>query len=79
MPLLFNNDVAMAFVQPKREDDYFYRNAQGDEIVFVSDGAGVLETQLGGICRSVEGDYLVIPRGILHRYRFSERRRCAAS
>ena len=32
---------------PNREDDYYYRNAQGDEIVFISDGAGVLETQLG--------------------------------
>lgn len=69
VPLLFNNDVAMLFVQPNREDDYYFRNAQGDEIVFISDGAGVLETQLGDLPFS-KGDYLVIPRGILHRYSF---------
>jgi homogentisate 1,2-dioxygenase len=70
VPLLYNNDVAMLFVQPDREDDFFYRNAQGDEIVFVSDGEGVLETPLGALPFS-RGDYLVIPRGIMHRYRFT--------
>ncbi len=70
VPLLFNADVAMDIVQPTQEDDYFYRNAQGDELVFVSDGEGVLETQLGELPFR-KGDYLVIPRGILHRYRFA--------
>jgi homogentisate 1,2-dioxygenase len=70
VPVLFNGDVALLFVQPDHEDDCYYRNAQGDEIVFVSDGAGVLETQLGDLPFS-KGDYLVIPRGILHRYRFT--------
>ena len=69
VPLLFNTDVAMSFAQPDREDTFYYRNAQGDEIVFVSEGQGVLETQLGEI-EFTSGDYLVIPRGILHRYRF---------
>jgi homogentisate 1,2-dioxygenase len=71
IPLLFNADVALDYVAPTKEDDYFYRNAQGDEVVYVSDGAGVLETQLGDLPFR-RGDYLVIPRGILHRYRFSE-------
>ncbi len=70
VPLLYNNDVAMLFVQPDREDDFYYRNAQGDEIVYVSDGEGVLETPLGELAFG-RGDYLVIPRGILHRYRFT--------
>jgi homogentisate 1,2-dioxygenase len=70
IPLLFNADVALDFVQPTVEDDFFYRNAQGDEVVYVSDGAGVLETQLGELPFRA-GDYLVIPRGILHRYRFT--------
>src|SRR5690606_4950270 len=35
IPLLFNADVALTFVQPTRADEFFYRNAQGDEIVFV--------------------------------------------
>ena len=60
----------MSFVQPDREDDFFYRNAQGDEVVYVSEGTGMLETPLGEIAFK-GGDYLVIPRGILHRYRLS--------
>jgi homogentisate 1,2-dioxygenase len=71
IPLLFNADVALDFVQPTKEDEYFYRNAQGDELVFVSGGEGVLETQLGDVPFRT-GDYLVIPRGILHRYRFTK-------
>jgi homogentisate 1,2-dioxygenase len=70
VPVLFNPDVALLFAQPARGDDFFYRNAQGDEIVYIADGAGVLETQLGDIAFS-QGDYLVIPRGILHRYTFT--------
>jgi homogentisate 1,2-dioxygenase len=70
IPLLFNADVSMAFAQPTQEDDYFYRNAQGDELIYVSDGAGVLETDLGELPFR-KGDYLVVPRGILHRYRFT--------
>jgi len=68
VPLLFNSDAAMLFVQPDREDEFFYRNAQGDEVVYVSEGSGVLETLLGELTFSA-GDYVVIPRGILHRYR----------
>jgi homogentisate 1,2-dioxygenase len=68
VPLLFNTDAAMLLAQPDRDDEFFYRNAQGDEVVYVSEGQGVLETALGQI-RFGPGDYLVIPRGILHRYR----------
>jgi len=71
VPILFNADVAMAVAQPTREDEGYYRNAQGDEIVFVSEGAGAIETPLGHLPFG-RGDYLVIPRGILHRYRFTE-------
>jgi homogentisate 1,2-dioxygenase len=70
--LLFNTDVALSFVQPDEDDESFYRNAQGDEVVYVSDGAGVLESPLGAIAFS-RGDYLVVPRGIVHRYRLTER------
>jgi homogentisate 1,2-dioxygenase len=67
-PVLYNRDVALSMVQPTGRDDVFYRNAEGDEIVFVSEGKGVLESHMGELpYRS--GDYLVIPRGILHRYR----------
>jgi len=68
-PLLFNQDVALSMVCSERPDEFFYRNAQGDEVIFVSEGKGILESQMGELAfRS--NDYLVIPRGILHRYRF---------
>ena len=69
IPLLFNADVAMLYVEPTVEDEHFYRNAQADEVVYVSKGAGTLETQFGDLPFG-EGDYVVIHRGIMHRYRF---------
>src|SRR5579863_1133734 len=74
IPLLFNNEVSMSIVRPEESTSDFYRNAQGDEIVFVSEGDGALETPFGSIVFS-SGDYLVIPRGILHRYPFASVKR----
>jgi len=67
-PVLFNSDIAMLFAQPDRMDDHFYRNAQADEVVYVGEGSGVLESQFGELPYR-EGDYLMIHRGIMHRYR----------
>jgi homogentisate 1,2-dioxygenase len=72
VPLLFNNDVALSLACPQQDDSHFYRNAQGDEVVFVSEGEGVLESMLGDVPFRA-GDYLVIPRGILHRYRLTRK------
>ena len=69
MPLLFNQDIAMLVRRAGREDAHFYRNAQADELVYVAKGTGTLETVFGDLPFG-EGDYLVIHRGILHRYRF---------
>ena len=52
------------------KDDFFYRNSQGDEVIYVSEGEGVLESLMGELPFG-RGDYLVIPRGILHRYRLT--------
>jgi homogentisate 1,2-dioxygenase len=70
IPLLFNDDVGVSLAHPSADDDFFYRNGQGDEIVFVTEGEGVLESQMGEIDFR-QGDYLVIPKGIIHRYRFT--------
>jgi homogentisate 1,2-dioxygenase len=68
VPLLFNADAAMLFARPDREDSHWYRNSMGDEVVYVSQGSGTLETQFGDLPYR-EGDYLVIHRHLLHRYR----------
>ncbi len=70
VPLMFNQDVAASLVRPDRSDDFFYRNAEADELVFVTTGEGVLETQFGDLAFS-SGDYLVIPRSVIHRYRLT--------
>src|SRR5262245_29968591 len=69
LPLLFNQDIAMLYVEPDEQDAHFYRNAQSDELVYVAKGSGTLESVFGDLPFG-EGDYLVIHRGILHRYRF---------
>ena len=68
IPLLFNADIAMLYVEPSTQDEHYYRNAQGDELVYVSKGRGVLESSYGELPYG-EGDYLIIHRGILHRFR----------
>jgi homogentisate 1,2-dioxygenase len=68
LPLLFNQDIGMSYVEPDEQDAHFYRNAQADEIVYVATGSGVLESVFGDLAFG-EGDYLIIHRGILHRYK----------
>jgi homogentisate 1,2-dioxygenase len=58
----------MAYVEPDVDDEHFYRNAKADEVVYVAKGSGTLESVFGDLPFG-EGDYLVIHRGILHRYR----------
>ena len=66
-PLMFNSDLAILMSQPERSDKNFYRNGQGDELVYVAAGSGTLETTFGNIPFG-KGDYLVIPRAVIHRY-----------
>jgi homogentisate 1,2-dioxygenase len=64
--LMYNNDCAISVARPTEQMGYFYRNSQGDEVVFVHEGKGTLETTFGLLPYS-EGDYLVIPRGTTWR------------
>jgi len=66
--LLYNDDVAISLAVPARKQDFFYRDGQGDELVYVSEGTGVLESSFGDIAYR-HGDYVVIPRGTIHRWR----------
>lgn len=75
VPLLFNDDVAISQARSldvAQDDSFFFRNGMADEVVFVTEGGGVLESQFGELSFR-KGDYIVIPRGILHRYRFEGR------
>ncbi|MGH7690915.1 MAG: homogentisate 1,2-dioxygenase, partial [Gemmatimonadaceae bacterium] len=74
-PILFNADVTMSFVRATRPDAFFYRNASADELVYISEGEGRVESLLGTLAVR-RGDYVVIPRGILHRFVFEGELRC---
>ena len=45
---------------------FYYRNADGDELIFVHRGAGVIETDFGPL-RFEKGDYVVMPRAVTYR------------
>ena len=68
IPLLFNHDIGMLYVEPDVTDAHFYRNSQADEIVYVVEGHGVLESVFGELPYK-PGDYVVIHRNITHRWR----------
>lgn len=72
VPLLFNSEVALSLARPSVEDDFFYRNGQADELVYVSEGEGGLDSSFGELAVRA-GDYVVIPRGVLHRWRLGAR------
>jgi homogentisate 1,2-dioxygenase len=66
--LMFNDDVEIAICRPRDEQLGFFRNGEGDEVIFVHEGSGELETTFGRLTYS-EHDYIVIPRGTTYRFR----------
>ncbi len=66
VPMMGNGDVVLSVVRPTEPMGYWYRFAHGDEVIFVHDGTGTLESQYGTL-RYRPGDYLVIPTGVVWR------------
>jgi len=66
--LMWNDDVEIAICRPVEEQDPFFRNGEGDEVVFVHEGRGHLETTFGPLPYEAH-DYIVIPRGTIYRFR----------
>lgn len=70
IPVLVNNDVHIVLAHPETSiKDYYYKNADADEIIFIHKGIGVLKTMYGDLPFSY-GDYLVIPRGTIYQIHF---------
>jgi homogentisate 1,2-dioxygenase len=69
--LLLNSDCNIALAAPRKsQTDYFYKNADADEMIFVHKGSGVLKTFMGNIPFEY-GDYLIIPRGMIYQMHFN--------
>jgi homogentisate 1,2-dioxygenase len=66
--LMFNDDVEIGICRPTEEQSYFFRDGEGDEVIFVHEGGGELETTFGTLTYRPR-DYIVIPRGTTYRFR----------
>ena len=68
---MFNSDLTIELASPpKIEDEVFYKNSDQAETIFIHHGSGVLETMFGNLVFG-KGDYLVIPKGIIYRFKFN--------
>jgi homogentisate 1,2-dioxygenase len=71
-PVLINNDVHISLAAPKSGmTDYFYKNADADEVIFVHEGEGTFKSIYGSIDFRY-GDYVVIPRGTIYQLQFKD-------
>jgi len=68
--VLMNNDCHIVLASPQQSmRNYFFKNADADELIFVHEGSGKLTTQYGELAFAY-GDYLLIPRGTIYQINF---------
>ena len=72
--LLYNKDVEISrlyleikSVQSDLNGNIFCRNGDSDMLVYIQSGNGIIKTNYGDM-QFVEGDYIVIPRGVIYQY-----------
>ena len=71
VPVLVNADCHIVLAAPQESmKDYFYKNTDADEMIFVHEGSGIVHTQYGELPFSY-GDYIVLPRGTIHQISFT--------
>jgi homogentisate 1,2-dioxygenase len=72
VPVLVNDDVCLHLAAPSKSmDDYFFKNSEADEIIFVHEGSGILKTPYGQNYFKY-GDHIVIPRGTIYQLEFKD-------
>ncbi|HZV27359.1 MAG TPA: homogentisate 1,2-dioxygenase [Acidothermaceae bacterium] len=64
--VLGNADVRISYAVSSKPSP-LYRNAVGDECVYVEDGAATVETVFGAL-DVARGDYVIVPRATTHRW-----------
>lgn len=69
-PVLVNDDCKIILAAPRKSmTDYFFKNADADEVIFIHKGNGQLKTMYGTLDFEY-GDYVVIPRGTTYQLEF---------
>ncbi len=68
--VLTNSDCNIILAAPRySQEDYFYKNTDADELIFIHKGTGKLRTHMGNLDFKY-GDYLLVPRGIIYKIDF---------
>ncbi len=67
VPLLFNDDLIAGVAFPAAEDPVYVADGDADQLIYVHRGGGVLRSLLGDVAFA-QGDYVFVPRGLLHRF-----------
>lgn len=69
--VLVNNDCHIVLAAPQQSTtNYFYKNADADEMIFIHEGNGKVLSQYGELVFEY-GDYIVIPRGTIYQIHFN--------
>jgi homogentisate 1,2-dioxygenase len=68
--IMGNADVKLALCSPTETQGTFYKNASCDELVFVHEGEGTLETMFGPV-EFEQGDYVHVPRTVTCKWNFT--------
>jgi len=66
VPFIGNKDVKLYVSRRSAPMPFYYRNADGDELLFIHRGAGIIETDFGPLPFE-PGDYFVLPRAVTYR------------
>ena len=69
--MLFNHDVEVSLGTRTKPFESFYRNADHDEMYFIHEGEGKMETTFGHI-PFTKGDYIILPRGTTYKTYFTK-------
>ncbi len=68
--VLTNSDVNIILSAPQESTtNYFYKNTDADELIFVHRGSGKFRSHLGNLDFKY-GDYILIPRGTIYKLDF---------
>jgi homogentisate 1,2-dioxygenase len=71
VPLLYNRDVVLGVLKPRGADPTYFSNGDGDDLYYVHEGGGTLRSVLGDLAFTA-GDYVFVPRGLVHRFILDE-------
>jgi len=66
----FNDDMQIGMASPSASmNDYFFKNSDSDEMLFIHKGRGRCKTMYGTVDFEY-GDYVIIPRGTVYKLEF---------